>query len=190
MASKLEEYEGRVNHFYRDSVGCVTVGVGHLVARRDSVRSLVMFTLTNGGPGRPATLTEMQREFDAISALPRGYRADWYGRQATLTMRDREIDALLDAHIDEFYRELTRIYRRSRGYACDFDSMPRGVQLALFDMIFNLGATKIVGTFIQFDRYIKAGDWRRAAESSTRAQVSGSRNEYVRGLLSSAANAA
>ena len=37
--------------------------------------------------------------------------------------------------------------------------------------------------FTQFNKSIKAGDWKKAAEQFERSQVSGARNEYVRKLL-------
>lgn len=51
------------------------------------------------------------------------------------------------------------------------------------DMIFNLGAKKLVSTFVQFDRRIREANWSKAAECCSRTQVSASRNEYVRKLL-------
>lgn len=78
-------------------------------------------------------------------------------------MRDADIDAQRDRHIDSFYRELVAIYRRSRGYVDNFDKLPPPVQIALFDMIFNLGAYRIVHVFRRFDAAIRAGDWVTAA---------------------------
>ena len=55
-------------------------------------------------------------------------------------MQQTDIDKLTYAHIDTFYRELKQIY-------FDFDSYPKLAQYALFDLIFNLGNTKLNAGF-------------------------------------------
>jgi GH24 family phage-related lysozyme (muramidase) len=184
VARKLEENEGRVDHLYLDSVGRVTVGVGHLIASRIAASSLVLYQ--NGSP--PTCLGDLREktaEYDEIIKQPVGYKASWYKRHTTLVMKADDIDALRDGHIDNFYSELTNIYRRAKGYQTDFDNLPTNVQMALFDMIFNIGATKIVGTFTVFDQAIRACDWKTAAQHSYRPQVSTERNEYVKQLFPS-----
>lgn len=179
---KLEEYEGRIPHLYVDSVGRVTVGVGHLIANRNETGSLTLMVGGAGAPMRAATLKEKQDEYDAIAKQPKGYRAGWYEKHAKLTMRDPDIDALLVAHIDSFHAKLVKAYTKAQGYPKDFDGLPHSVQLALFDLIFNVGPTGLT-KFTQFNAAIKASDWKKAAEQSHRSQVSGARNEYVKKLL-------
>lgn len=177
---KLEEYEGRVPHLYVDSVGRVTVGVGHMIANRNEMSSLTFMT---GGAGvRAATLKEKQDEFDAMAKQPKGRRAGWYEQHATLTMRAPDIDALTFAHIDSFHAKLVKAYSKAQGHPKEFDSLPHNVQLALFDLIFNVGPTGLT-KFTQFNKSIKAGDWKKAAEQCERSQVNGARNEYVKKLL-------
>lgn len=190
VTRKLEEYEERVNHLYLDSVGRVTVGVGHLVSNRNAVRSINLYRLQNNVPTQLATLPEKQAEYDNVAKQPRGYAASYYAKFTTLVMKDADIDALRDKQLDSFYTELTHIYRKAKGYPSDFDGLPKPVQKALFDMIFNLGATRIVHVFTSFDRAVKAGDWKTAAEQSNRPQVSSARNQYVKQLFLTAAGEA
>lgn len=187
VTKKIEEYEGRIDHLYLDSVGKVTVGVGHLIPNRLATASIKLHKAVNGLPTQPATPKEKEDEYAAIVKQKKGFKASAYKQYASLMMSAAEIDRLRDAHIDTFYRELTILYRKKRGYPNDFDSLPKDVQLALFDMVFNLGATKIVSTFPTFDRYLKKGDWAQAALASNRPQVSLARNRYVKDLLLSAA---
>lgn len=98
-------------------------------------------------------------------------------------MKDSDIDVQRDQHIKTFHSELKRIYTRSNGFMKDFDEFHRNVQLALFDMIFNLGATTLVNVFQKFNRAVKIGDWRQAAIESHRVDVNAARNQYVRQLL-------
>jgi GH24 family phage-related lysozyme (muramidase) len=96
---------------------------------------------------------------------------------------------LLNEHIASFYGSLTRAYCKANGYPKDFDALPQNVQLALFDMIFNLGPTGLT-KFTQFNKSIKDGNWKNAATQCERIGVSGDRNEYVRKLLLATSNEA
>lgn len=186
VARKIEEHEGRVNQLYLDSVGKVTVAIGHLVPNRHAVAEIELCIAKNGVAVQAATLKEKQDEYDRIAGIGKGYKASWYQKQTTLVMRDSEIDSLLAHHIDVFYKELIRTYSTARGYSKSVDQYPKRAQLALFDMMFNLGATGLTRTFVQFDKCIRAGDWKNAAEASARTQVSSARNAYVRQLLQTA----
>jgi GH24 family phage-related lysozyme (muramidase) len=84
---------------------------------------------------------------------------------------------------------LTAIYTRSRGYLHDFDQFPLAVQMALFDLIFNLGPNRLVNVFVRLDVAIRAEDWAQAAAESNRPQVQPDRNLYVRQLFLTAAGA-
>jgi GH24 family phage-related lysozyme (muramidase) len=149
--------------------------------------SLVFYKTKNNAPTQLATLQEKQAEYDKIVKLPYGqrYGAATFKKHSTLVMKDSDINKLRDKHIASFYKELTNIYTKANGYPEEFDSFHKNVQLALFDMIFNLGATKIVNVFTDFDKAIKAGDWKKAASESNRTDVNAARNQYVKQLLQS-----
>ena len=186
VARKLEEYEGRHNHLYLDTVGEVTVGIGHLIPDRHSIASVQMYVTQNGHPTTPATTVQKQAEYDHISKQKRNYRAAWYKQFCTLQMRDSDINVQRDHHINNFHTELTSLYSRANGYRIPFDEMPDEVQMALFDMIFNLGATRLQSQFIKFNAAIKSQDWVRASQESNRPQVSMTRNTYVKQLFQAA----
>lgn len=63
------------------------------------------------------------------------------------------------------------------------------MRLALFDMIFNLGATGLSKKWPKFNRAIAKGDWAKAADDCNRPEVQLRRNNYVKGLLRQAADA-
>ncbi|MBI3562861.1 MAG: hypothetical protein HY080_14205 [Gammaproteobacteria bacterium] len=186
---KIEEYEGRVNHLYLDTVSRVTVGVGHLVLNRVAMGMIILYKnkTKNSLPTILATLAEKQNEYDSIAKQKKGYKSSWYKQHTTLVMQDTDINSQRDQHMDSFYKDLSNIYKKSKGYTADFDNLADKVQIALFDMIFNLGADKIVNTFTEFDKHIKAGAWSKAADASNRSQVSDERNKYVKDLLQSVA---
>lgn len=176
-------FEKRVNHFYLDSVGKVTVAVGHMLPNKMAVSSIAMYKVKNNLPGAMATLIEKQKEFDKISKQKKNYKAEWYKQHTTLTIKDADSTALLNKHVDSFYKELSSTYKKSKGYPEDFDKLDKNVQAALFDMIFNLGVVQITNKFKKFDAALKAGDWKKAAAESNRPQLNPQRNAYVKNKL-------
>ena len=190
VITKLEEYEGRYNHLYLDTKGKVTVGVGHLLANKTAIHSVTMYKIVNNLPSIAATIPEKDTEYNNIAKQKKNYKASWYKQHTTLVMKDTDINAQRDKHIDSFYKELTGIYKKSNGYADDFDNFPEKVQIALFDMIFNLGAGKLRNTFPSFNTAIKSNDWAKAGSESNRPDVNASRNQFVSDLFNAAAAAA
>ncbi|KJY95382.1 hypothetical protein [Pseudoalteromonas ruthenica] len=186
VIDNLIKYENKIKHFYLDSEGYVTIGVGHLVPDKGSASQLLMYKVNENGLGVPATVQDKQKEFETVSKQRRNYKAGWYKQFTNLEMKELDIDNQLNKHFDSFYRDLVRIYKKSNGYIDDFDNFDKAVQVALFDMIFNLGAHKIVNIFKEFDSAIKAGDWTKAAQESYRYQLSPERNKYVKAKLLSA----
>lgn len=182
LSKNLYKYEGKFNHLYLDTKGKVTVGVGHLVANRVAISHVNLYKTKNKLPTQLATLPEKQAEYDKISRLPWGnrYGAATFKSHTSLIMKDTDINLLLDKHINSFYKELSNIYKKANGYPDDFDKLHKNVQLALFDMIFNLGATKIISSFPNFNKALKASDWKKAATESNRPDVSPARNQYVK----------
>ncbi len=183
VIEKIEEYEKRINYLYLDSKGYVTIGVGHLVKDRNSMSSIVLCKTKNNVPYQLATIKEKQDEYDNVAKQPKNYKAAWYKQHTKLVMKKEDIDVLRNKDIDSFYKELTNIYKKSKGYHDNFDNLPKNVQLALFDMIYNLGANRIVNKFFNFDKAIKAGDWAKAANESNRSKIGTERNKYVKQLL-------
>ncbi|WP_299592185.1 hypothetical protein [uncultured Microbulbifer sp.] len=142
-----------------------------------------MYTTQNGLAAAPASTIQKQQEFDQIFKQKRNYRAAWYKQYCKLIMKDSDIEIQRDRHINSFYAELSTLYSISGGHPKNFDFLPRQVQLALFDMIFNVGATKLKHQFIKFNTAIQNEDWLTASIECHRPQVSPSRNTSVKDLL-------
>lgn len=175
--NSLESYEGKFNFLYLDSNGYVTVGVGHLLASKSAMSEVTMYKTKNGIPMEAASLAEKHNEYEVIKAKGQNnYTADHYKKFTTLIMKDDEISSLLGKHVDIFYGNLTDVYKKIKGYADDFDNFPKEVQSALFDMIFNLGRSGLVNKFLNFNKAMKEGDWKAAAENSNRTGISSGRN--------------
>lgn len=189
LIEQLEKLEGRVNHFYLDSVGKVTIGIGHRVVSEDAAAELPLYIprMFNWWLRR-ATAEEKRAEYQFVQLNgpdnPRRFKASYYKQFTRLIMLDDDIDALLLKHINNCYQELEQLYNRQNGFQSNFDEFPDEVQLALFDMMFHLGMTNLRTSWPKFNGAIKIEDWRTAAVESWRIKVPTARNNYVRDLFS------
>ena len=193
----LCKHEGVRDYFYRDSVGQVTIGVGHLVRTETDATRL---HLARRDDHRPATIAEIVAAFNAVKNEPfkhtgvKDHKTHVWGSShylglkgaGNIFMPPREVDRLLDRHIAEFYRNLQLSFSAKHGYKRDFDAFPENVRLALFDMIFNLGPTKFPWHWPALVKALKAENWHEAARQSRRPQLSADRNKYVHDLFTSA----
>lgn len=188
LIEQLEKLEGCVNHFYLDSVGKVTIGIGHQVVSEDAAAELPLYIprMFNWWLRR-ATEEEKRAEYQFVQLNgpdnPRRYKASYYKQFTRLIMLDQDIEGLLLKHIESYYRELVQLYSWEKGFQRNFDDFQDEVQMALFDMIFNLGMTNLRTSWPKFNGAIKIEDWKTAAAESRRRQVSTSRNNYVRDLF-------
>ncbi|MBH0059473.1 hypothetical protein I6F65_21310, partial [Pseudoalteromonas sp. SWXJZ94C] len=180
VKQKMKTYEGNIPHMYLDTKGKVTVGVGHLLKDVDAAKK-VPFTIRD--TGALASIKQIEDEFKLIKSRPFGENeAYWNFKPFTkLIITEAVANAQVDQHIKTFESELKTIYGAS-----EFSSYPDDVKLALFDLIFNLGMTKLKDTFPNFNRHMKAHDFKKAAIESNRKDVSAERNSYVRNLFLSA----
>lgn len=110
------------------------------------------------------------------------YKASWYANKTKVRIPDKVIDQRLDAKIAEFKQYLNNIFP-------DVNEFPPNVQLALLDMVYNLGPTNLVKKFPNFCKAIRERRWMDAAKESRRGAISPARNEFVATLLRSSAAA-
>jgi len=180
LKKSLERFEGRVPHLYLDSNGYVTVGVGHLLKTFFDAQYL-KFQHQNG---TLATHDEIRADYDRVSQQVPSQIASYYKKYSSLTLPDDEIDRLTEEHIETFERQLKNIYR-------DFKNFPQEAQLALFDIVFNVGATNLRLKWPKMNQAINDFDWLEAAKhSKRRPPISSRRNKYVNDLFEKAAEVA
>lgn len=190
LKKNLVEYEDSISHLYLDTKGKVTVGIGHLIPNKNAMSGVTMYKVKNKLLTTPATLQEKMTEFSNITKLPWGkrYSAKSFEKHTTLKMKEFDINNLFNKHLDSFYVELKNIYKKEKGFSKNFDDFHQNVQLALFDMIFNLGATKLVKSFPKFNEALKKDDFKEAAKQSHRLDIDETRNKYIKKLLEDANN--
>ncbi|WP_188151364.1 hypothetical protein [Teredinibacter waterburyi] len=190
VIKNTEKYEGRIPHLYLDSRGKVTVGIGHLIPNKSAMAAVPMFKKNANNVLVLASLAEKYAEYDTIKKQPYGFshNARFYAAHTTLVMKDHDIATQKERHILSFYTELAAYYTTTNGFTKKFDVMPHPVQQALFDMVFNLGITKLRAQYVKMNNSIKIENWATAAAESKRPQIGMKRNNYVESLFLSAQN--
>ena len=184
VAENLVLFEGKTNHLYLDSRGYPTIGIGHCVANLDAFLQLPMVCLADG---KIATKQQKIAEYQAIKHKPLGYKADWYEAFCHLRLPEETISDIHQQHLKGFHQELRHVFQRSRGYQCDFEQLPSPVQIALFDLAYNVGTTNLQHKWPKLHQAIKQQDWQTAAQESNRKGIQGARNEHIKSLFLSAA---
>ncbi len=182
LRTKLEKYEDNIAHMYLDIDGNITIGVGHLIPSLKAAQRLNLVVLKTGAR---ATRAQIKTDYEAVQKQRQSNAlASYYKKYTKLIMMVPEVNRLTNQHINKFYQELTRIYP-------DFDNYPTEVQLALFDMIFNLGMPNLQGEYPKLNKAVKAKNWAGAANQSHRKPpISEARNNYVKALFEAAAKEA
>jgi GH24 family phage-related lysozyme (muramidase) len=192
LKSALNQHEGFVDHFYKDSVGQVTIGVGNLVTEA----SFAELPLRRRSDGKPATPAEIAAAFHTVKNAAylhvgtdkkeQAWSAGHYKNLAAnsnVYLPQSESNKLLERHISKFNLILRQKFSKSAGYKREFDEFPENIRLALFDLMFNLGSSKFPAHWPHFVEALKAENWDEVARQSRRPQLSSDRNKYVDGLL-------
>jgi GH24 family phage-related lysozyme (muramidase) len=177
LLSAVREHEGAVEHFYLDTTGNVTIGLGFLVANLEAALAL---PLVDRQSGAAASREAVERSFRAVAAAPMGQRAAAYAALCSVKLPAQAQEQLLGHKLEEFRVGLTRHFE-------NFSQLPAPVTHALLDMAFNLGLNGLLQKFPKFCAAIRSGDFAAAARESRRPQVGEQRNQRVREWLERAA---
>jgi GH24 family phage-related lysozyme (muramidase) len=174
----LIQNEGSIGHMYLDTVGRVTVGIGHMIPSCVEAEKL-SFILRNSGMN--ASVAQIMAEYSALQKQTPGLPAAHYQTCTQLDMAASVINALLDADIRTTE---TGVRTAFRGY----DTYPAEAQDALLDMAFNLGVNGLVNKFPHLKAAAEAGNWEVCAEQCRRNGISDARNDKTKALFQTAAN--
>jgi GH24 family phage-related lysozyme (muramidase) len=174
----LEENEGNVPYFYLDTVGRVTVGVGHMIPAAAQADGIILQVRESGLPASPQ---EIEEEFGRISSQSPAMSAEHYRQFTILEMTAQAVEALLDADIAAME---AGVQREFQGY----ESYPAPAQDGILDMAFNLGVTGLVSKFPLFRRAAEEQDWNTCAAECHRNGISDSRNLKTKQLFLQAAS--
>ncbi|MBE0364573.1 hypothetical protein PULV_a2291 [Pseudoalteromonas ulvae UL12] len=183
VAENLSLFEGKTDHLYLDNQGYPTIGIGHCIANLDVFLQLPMVRIADG---QTATKQQKIAEYQNIKQKPQGYKADWYAAFCQLRLPEAAINQIHQQQLNKFHQELRHVFQRSRGYSCDFEQLPSPVQIALFDLVYNVGSTNLQHKWPKLHQAIKQQDWHEAAKQSSRKGIQAARNEHIQSLFLSA----
>jgi GH24 family phage-related lysozyme (muramidase) len=187
-------FEGSVDYMYLDSRGYVTVGVGKMLPTPSSAE-LVAFV--HRATRKPATSTEKVAAYTKVRTSIANRTAAAYLSLTDLDLAPGESDRLLD-------RELEKAEDGCRTLFGGWDTFPMAAQLALLDMVYNMGAGHELtraqrqagmrehGLF-QFHRLrasVAKADWAAASRECERQGIQKSRNSWTRDKFLEAAHIA
>lgn len=183
----LAKGEGLVNFMYLDRNSWVTIGYGTMLPDAESATAVDLRHPSK----QPAKPEEKRAEWQRLRKISpggtvRNYSAQSYRKEARLFIMDSEADRLRLLKLDGFIAELRIAYP-------GFDSFPEDAQVAMMDMVYNLGGRGLTKKFPRFTRAVnhpKGPDWKTAALESNRPELSPQRNKEVRDLFLAAARTA
>src|SRR3954468_15266085 len=174
--AKLKEFEGDTDFMYLDSRGNVTIGVGILLATASAAKSAGL-GFKNRKTKKAATADEIEQDFDAVKAAPKGMVESKYEKFTQLVATSG-----LDARLQ---KELATAKSDAKSYYPDFSNLPDTAQWALVDMAYNLGGAGLkkyakLKTALEKAVQSKAkADWEAAAKESNRNGIQSSRNSAI-----------
>lgn len=174
-APDAPNWEGSVDHMYLDTRRNVTVGVGTLLPSADAAAALAF---RHRDTNTLASDAEIRAEYDLIHAMEGGqdFGASYYAPFTTLYLPDEEIEPLLYDHMRADFDALLGLFPY-------FGNYPQSVQVALWDMSYNLGVGGLSHKFPKFCQAIRDEYWEEAAAESHRERIAEERNEFVFNLF-------
>lgn len=178
LRKKLEDYSGKVAHLYLNAGGQVCVGIAHVLTTLADAQKL---SLTNVQRLK-ASEAEIAADYEAVQKLSPNRIASFYKRHLKLALPNSEMDRLTNESIDGYHDDLVRMYE-------GFEDFPSDAKLALFDIIFSMGASDL-SNWITLNESIREQNWQKVALDSCRAfPITAVRNIYVQGLFEKASRA-
>ena len=181
VRSDLDAWELTYLYMYLDSVGVATVGCGTALATSDFAATISFHhDLTKKDATKDEIVTawnELHKgSADQKVAQPKDkYRARHYAPASDLRITITISNRLRDDHVAKDYIDLLKLYPK-------FDSFPDDAKVALFDMIYNLGAGGLK-SFGHMNQAVNKMDWAHVASSCHRAGIAPARNDNTSNLF-------
>lgn len=178
---RLKGFEGYADHLYLDTEGKITVGVGLMYG---SAEALVAshITFRHKVSGKIASATEVKEEYRRVSKLAKGRSVSFYRNHGLLSADGSDLQGRLVRRLSVAFTDAMYFYNTGKPVSGvkfeHFTDLPTNVQLALMDMAFNLGRSKLC-KFQKLRALLKQGDWTNAAKESHRRGIQSSRNEAI-----------
>ncbi len=176
------EPEENVDHMYLDSKSNVTVGIGTFLPNAAAAAALAF---RRNVTEDLASEDQKTTEYDLLDAMTNdgNFTAAHYAQFTNLHLRWDEKKRLVGDHMREIFDALLGLFPY-------FGNYPQSVQIALWDMAYNLGVDGLSGKFPNFCLSIQDEDWATAALESHRTGIGEERNDHIRDLFLEAADEA
>lgn len=182
LFDELFEGEGNIPHMYLDTAKLVTIGKGIQI---ETIEEAVRYDFRDKDTGKPASRQQIIDDFHAVQNLyasgngnTNNIRAERYASITQLRLPQQEIDRIARDYLVE------RALKEVKIAVPEFDELPLPAQVALLDMVYNLGLgnetrrTGLMG-YPSMRRAITAHDWQRVADESYRHGPSEERNGWT-----------
>jgi GH24 family phage-related lysozyme (muramidase) len=183
--SPCSEMEGNIPWMYLDGRGNVTAAIGQMLPNVDAA---LLLPWQSSDLSKSASPVQIASDFARVKSMIPGKSADFYRDEATSPLlRATDIDAMLQRECAGSIAELVARFP-------EFWSWPQTAQLALLDMIFNLGTGGLFGSempkkdgFPHLAAAAKLENWTVCAEECQRGGIGPVRNTWTREQFNAAA---
>lgn len=143
--------EGRVEHMYADSLGTVTVGIGHAIFQPQGAHRL---PFVRKDTGAAATQQEIDKDYNAVVGIT-NHVASYFASLTDLELSQADIDSLVQSDFTKHIKIADAFF--------PLDQLPQPVQIAFFDLAFQTGGNLVKGvTFDELQDALRRRDWARA----------------------------
>ncbi|CAM3770571.1 lysozyme family protein [Pseudoalteromonas maricaloris] len=176
----LLQFEGEVLHLYLDVNANPTIGVGF---HMQSVEQFCQLPMRDRRSKRSATLQQKRDEYRNIKGKPSGYKAAWYAQYTELTLPPKASKKCLIEQIKEFEQYLIHFLAKQETGSIPYQLLPTPAKIALLDMAYNLGTSKLFLAFPNLIKAVSAQDWHNASKECSRLHISPARNEATKKLF-------
>lgn len=178
-----EQHEGKVAWMYLDTVGKVTVGIGHMIPSADAAVALP-FVDRSGGAASPDAIRSAFATVQGAQSLVGRVAAAFQGL-TPLRLDEAGIAAVFAGDFGSIVGRTRALLQAVGG---GLDSYPDPAQLAVIDMAFNLGPDGLYSKFPSFrTKGLAPRAYDVAAQQCKRGGISDARNQWTFDQLMAAA---
>ncbi|MDF1793428.1 MAG: hypothetical protein P1U88_16050, partial [Thalassobaculaceae bacterium] len=178
-------FEGDIPWLYLDTRSMVTIGIGHLIPDADAAAAI---PLEKGG--QPASADTIRAGYAVVSAATDHafHGAGAFQDLTDLRITPEQSAALFRGKFAEIFATARRLFADVGG---GFEAWPKRVQLATFDMAYNLGPQGLYGGFPSFrSKGLAVRDYAICAEECRRIGPAPARHMWTRDQFEAAAQEA
>jgi GH24 family phage-related lysozyme (muramidase) len=164
----IGKFEGRIAWMYLDTLGNVTTGIGQMIP---TVADALRYPFHKPS-GEQAKNSDIEAEYTRVKQMQRGLLARAYRTPDALLLSDDDINYSFKNTLINAAVELTVVFP-------DYPEYPDPAKVALLDMRYNLGITKLRNEFVNFCAAVRQRRWPVAAQECHRADQPAARNQWA-----------